>query len=154
VQGSAANIKGHGSCGVGLVLNCDNKVDGLITYAGRVGFSADRTLVYVKGGGAWVHDKLTVDQVGGIVTTCNGGVCAIAGETTKHSRWGWMWGTGIEYALPNNWSAKVEYNFIDVSSNDNQSFGNVPFTFDVTQRIHLVKFGLNYRLGPIGLFGL
>ena len=31
---------------------------------------------------------------------------------------------------------------------------NVPFTFDVTQRIHLVKFGVNYRLGPIGLFGL
>jgi outer membrane immunogenic protein len=157
VQGSVADINGHGSCGVGLVLNCDSKVDGLITFAGRAGFAADRVLIYIKGGGAWVHDKLTVDNTGGAFTTCAGGVaneCLIVGETIKKSHWGWMWGTGVEYALPNNWSAKVEYNFIDVSSNDNQSFGNVPFTFDVTQRIHLVKFGVNYRLGPVGLFGL
>ena len=31
--------------------------------------------------------------------------------------WGWTVGTGVEYAITGNWSAKIEYNFMDFGRN-------------------------------------
>jgi opacity protein-like surface antigen len=54
-----------------------------------------------------------------------------------------MLGVGTEYALWNNWSAKVEYNMMD--------FGNdSPFA---DNKFHVFKAGINYRFGgPGGVF--
>jgi outer membrane immunogenic protein len=60
-------------------------------------------------------------------------------------------GTGIEYAFLPNWSAKIEYDFIDFGKD------NVNFTLanggslgvDSHQFLHAVKFGLNYRFGNL-----
>jgi len=149
-QGSAADLTGHGSCSVQGLLNCSDKVDTLLTIAGRVGFAVDRALIYIKGGGAWVHDKFTVTNnnvlpleiacgtVGETIITC-----PIVGGTVNSSRWGGMWGAGIEYAFLPNWSAKIEYDFLDFGSKHiviNDAPG-----FDITQHIHLVKFGINYH---------
>ena len=73
----------------------------------------------------------------------------IASETPSS---GWMWGAGLEYAFARNWSAKVEYNYLDLGTKT-YAFSNLAaIPFDITERIHLVKFGLNYRLG-YGLVG-
>ena len=99
-------------------------------------------IFYAKGGGAWAHDKYDTDIMGTPVTF------ASASET----RWGWMWGTGVEYAVTRNWSAKIEYDYLDFGTKDvtydntaiNRAFFNPVST---KERIHLIKLGVNYRFG-------
>jgi outer membrane immunogenic protein len=69
------------------------------------------------------------------------------------TRYGWMFGTGVEHTFFGNWSAKVEYDYLDFGTR------SLPFpglaglvtglneNVEIRQRIHLVKFGLNYRFG-------
>jgi outer membrane immunogenic protein len=137
VQFSGADLKGKGNCGVNAVFNCGTKVDAIGTFAGRFGFLTlnNQALVYLKGGGAFAHDKFNLNEAG------------IVSSSISDDRWGWMLGTGVEYAITNNWSAKVEYNYMDLGTKSYQfsnfgGFGN----FDITQRLHLVKFGVNYHL--------
>jgi outer membrane immunogenic protein len=147
VQGSFADLTGHGSCSVQGLLNCRDKVDGLATFAGRFGFAVDHALIFIKGGGAWAHDKFTVTNNNviplEIVCDTEGHTCPIVGGTVKANRWGWMWGAGIEYAFRPNWSAKLEYDFLDLGTKS-YVINDVP-VFDIRQRIHLVKFGINYH---------
>jgi outer membrane immunogenic protein len=121
-----------------------SRSDFIGTIAGRVGVAWDRTLLYAKGGGAWVHDKYwEVDSAGAFSPV--GTVFAEADEV----RWGWMVGAGIEYAFAPNWSAKVEYNYLDLGTRRiafsptvaNQS----AFEEDIRQRVQLVKVGVNYK---------
>ena len=68
------------------LLNCHNKTDWLGTAAARVGFAFDKPLVFVKGGGAWMHNNNEVSffappaRSDGVVQT----------------KTGWMFGTGVE----------------------------------------------------------
>jgi outer membrane immunogenic protein len=62
-----------------------------------------------------------------------------------------MVGAGIEYAFAQNWSVKVEYNYMDFGT-DRIFFTSTgvsptqpPFDEDIRQRIQVVKVGLNYR---------
>jgi outer membrane immunogenic protein len=149
VQGSFADITGHGTCGFEGLLNCSSKVDGLATFAGRFGFAVDRALIYVKGGGAWAHDKFEITNSGllFLAGTCDseGLNCTpVPGRSFSANRWGWMWGTGVEYAFLPNWSAKLEYDFLDLGTKS-YLINDVLGTFDIRQRIHLVKFGINYH---------
>jgi hypothetical protein len=73
-------------------------VDWLGTAAARFGFAFDRTMVFVKGGGAWVHDKYDASFF----------VTPFTNIHVDDTRWGWTFGSGIEHAFYGNWSAKVE----------------------------------------------
>jgi outer membrane immunogenic protein len=83
-----------------------------------------------------------------------GGVTEATGSSNK---WGWMAGAGVEYALTRNWSAKLEYDFMDFGTSrfvfDTPFIGNTGIvTADVKQRIQVVKFGWNYKFdwgGPV-----
>jgi outer membrane immunogenic protein len=57
----------------------------------------------------------------------------------------------VEYAFLPNWSAKIEYNFMDFGRKD-ISFADPfdppeSFGFGIKQQLHAVKFGINYRFG-------
>jgi opacity protein-like surface antigen len=54
--------------------------------------------------GAWAHDNYSV-----AITTLFPGTV----EKATDNRFGWMVGAGFEYALNNNWSVKVEYDYLD-----------------------------------------
>ena len=69
------------------------------TATARVGYAVDNWLWYVKGGAAWLDADYT-----------------IAGVTHGDTRTGWTVGTGLEWALGPNWSAKLEYNYLDFGS--------------------------------------
>jgi outer membrane immunogenic protein len=64
-----------------------------------------------------------------------------------------MFGTGIEHAFFGNWSAKVEYDYLDFGTRTTTFTGlgalvvGLNDNVDIRQRIHLVKLGLNYRFG-------
>src|SRR5262245_2894396 len=151
-QFSGADIKGDTPCVI--VFNCHTKVNWLATAAGRLGFAYNQTLFYVKGGGAWADSDYSADFLS----------LGVARFTASDTRSGWMVGAGIEQAFWTNWSAKLEYNYMDFGT-DTLGFnfdracvvraettasvsscgGTRNLNVDVTQRIHLIKFGLNYR---------
>jgi outer membrane immunogenic protein len=120
-----------------------SKVESVGTVAGRLGYAVDRVLGYVKGGAAWAHDKYTVSNVL---------APDVAIGTASETRGGWVAGFGLEYAFAPNWSVKFEYDYIDLGSKRSRFTGPalVPFDEDITQRLNLVKFGINYRFGSYG----
>jgi outer membrane immunogenic protein len=100
----------------------------------RLGFSLNRYLFYVKGGGA-VAEALYVINVPGVVSV-----------QPSDTRFGWMVGGGVEWAVLGNWSIKAEYNFIDfgtVRLAETGAGGTV--VLDHSQQVHLAKGGINYR---------
>jgi outer membrane immunogenic protein len=131
---------------LGASFLCSSKVERFGTITGRIGGAFDRTLLYLKAGSAWVRDTPTLGVVFG----------SKAEETISKSKWGWTGGAGVEQAITQNWSAKLEYDFL--------LFGTERYTFifptlpaiidvDVKQRIHTVKLGFNYRFDwgrPVG----
>ena len=136
---SWASLTGETCNAVAATVQCNSKSDRFGTLAGRFGIAADRTLVYFKGGAAWTHDIHDL-------VLC----CGVVEATVSGGKWGWMAGTGLEYVLTRNWSAKLEYDFMD--------FGTSRFVFDlpavggtgtatteIKQRIHALKFGWNYK---------
>ena len=82
-----------------VAANCHARVDALGTFAGRLGFALDRVLLYGKGGAAVANDKYELNS--------------IAAYRASETRWGWMLGGGVEYSFTDNWSAKIEYNYLD-----------------------------------------
>ena len=146
------------------------KVNDIATITGRFGLASgplDRTLWYVKGGAA--YERLKVDaraQANFIDCTvvffafCDSGSVHGAGSE-NFSRWGWTVGTGVEFGLWDNWSAKVEYDYMQFKSDDLTFAGNgqgcvlscdiatfnEPFSVNTTikNQIQVVKIGLNYR---------
>jgi outer membrane immunogenic protein len=96
----------------------------------RLGMPVDRALIYVKGGGALGNFSYTH-------------TLPWAADSTK---WGWMVGAGIEYAFNNNWSAKIEYNYIDFGrSRLTPDFGGLAISSRETKNV--VKLGVNYLFG-------
>jgi outer membrane immunogenic protein len=139
-------------------VGAHTKIDRLGTITGRIGYSWDRALLYVKGGAAWVRDQYHLSIDG---TFFNGGAVDLTFASigsANDNRWGWTIGTGFEYGLTQNWSVKAEYNYLDFGT-DRIGFtgrctvncGAPPFErafeLDIRQHIHLVKVGINYRFG-------
>lgn len=143
------------------------KIKGIATLAARIGLAHDRMLFYVKGGPAWM--KANYAQTSNLIKLeCNtddvGEGCEAETFTAQlggsKNRWGWMAGTGFEYGLFDNWSAKVEYNYLHFGNKTVTLAGTacepgdgcdpISRDFRINQSIHLIKFGLNYRFGNFG----
>lgn len=153
---SGADIKGAFPCFNGIHAfvgetsadSCRSKSDVLGTIVGRIGPTVGPAWIYVLGGGAWIRDHYSDDY---FLTPDCGGLCAT--YSASETRWGWTVGTGIEYAISANWSAKVQYNFMDFGTRELTFIAPVgpdigcPCHYDenIQQRIHTVKFGINYR---------
>jgi outer membrane immunogenic protein len=120
------------------------KVDWYATLAGRIGYAFGPTLLYVKGGGAWMNVDYSA-AVSGLLTGTS---------TVSATRSGWMVGAGLEYGFAGNWSVKAEYNYLDFGS-DGFTFVPLPafpaVPYNVDSHAHLFKFGLNYRFNMAGL---
>ncbi len=115
----------------------------------RAGYALDTLLLYVKGGGAWmsVDYKQSVLDSGGITFS-----------TTKFSdtRSGFTAGTGLEYGMTENLSAKLEYDFYDFGSKSYSFLVPVPaagtptVSASVQSYVHVFTVGFNYRFTPDG----
>jgi outer membrane immunogenic protein len=126
-------------------LQASVNTDWISTLTGRVGlavdrgFLVDRSLFYVKGGGAWVQNSATLTDI----TT---GASASGSNTND----GWTVGGGWEWAFAPNWSTKIEYDFVRL---DNWSPSNTILVDGAADRLRLsrdidmVKVGVNYRFG-------
>ena len=124
------------------------------TFRGRVGALVDpTTLIYGTGGLAVGNFKMTSTATsvatgfrGAIGTTTGAiGTATTAGATLSDSttRVGLALGAGIEKKFSPNWSAKVEYLYLDFGSRTFLS--GTGFDTNVRLRDHIVRVGLNYQ---------
>jgi outer membrane immunogenic protein len=124
-----------GGCAVntgGAAAACETKNNLLGTVRARVGYSLDRTLVYVTGGGAF----------GSIQTGLNP---PTSFNTAAHL--GLAVGAGVEFALSPNWSAKAEYLFLDfnnASCSGTAACGSAASAAVVLTE-NIIRGGLNYK---------
>jgi high affinity Mn2+ porin len=108
------------------------------TVRGRIGYAFGTLLPYVTGGFAWGH---------GHVNFNDGGENAIL--LRAQNQHGWTAGAGVEFAVGGNWTAKLEYDYIDLARRSyDLSDGGLP-SINVEPRINLVKLGLNYRFADV-----
>ena len=120
-----SNIKGsftNAACPTG----CETKNTWLGTARGRIGYAFDRVLPYITGGAAFGDIKATQAGVGSVSDT----------------NVGWTVGAGIEAAVAANWTAKIEYLYVDLG--DVSCTTCIP-TSNVDFRSHVVRAGLNFR---------
>jgi outer membrane immunogenic protein len=148
IEGSftGTGIEGTGPCVVGL-FSCKTEVNWMADVTGRVGVTVgDRALVYVKGGVAWADTdySATFAPIAGINVTA----------TANDTRVGGLLGFGVEYGFLPNWSAKLEYNYVDFGDENlnfpislNGAATGISANVDINQQIHTVKGGINYRFG-------
>jgi outer membrane immunogenic protein len=124
------------------LVNHENKLPWFGTFRGRLGFTpAERWLVYATGGLA--YGEVTTSET----LNVNG---AIASLSTNRTRVGWTVGAGVEAALWSNWTAKLEYLYIDFGTINNTLIGIAPITPIVTSshvNDQILRVGLNYRFG-------
>ena len=120
-------------------------------------------MVYAKEAAAWARDKyqfagqVSTSACGSVQTVPFPPQCVFTNTTivtpfnfaASETRLGWTIGTGIEWAVWENWSVKLEYDYLDFG-NTTVTFNDAvlgPATISVSQRISEVKFGVNYRFG-------
>ncbi len=104
------------------------------TVRGRVGYAFDRALVYATGGLA--YGNVTDELSGKIDRTVP---FSVKDETT---RTGYVVGGGLEYKISPAWSAKGEYQYINLGQDD----GWAKVTSE-DYAVHTFRVGLNYHFG-------
>lgn len=112
-------------------------IDYVGTVRGRIGYAFDRFMPYVTGGVAWGHTHINVNDGDGVTSLFPVG----------HYQAGWTAGLGLEYAVSGNWTAKAEYDYVDLSRKTYDLSGFGLGSVNVDPRIHLFKLGLNYQFG-------
>jgi outer membrane immunogenic protein len=133
------------------------------TFRGRLGWLASpNLLVFGTGGLAYGRTSATGTEAfngfalgigGGFTFNCptNGGPCFAGAGAAE--RTGWTAGGGTELRLDAHWSAKVEYLFVNLGTQQltvsavAPTPGTTPSSFTAAFRdqMNVVRFGLNYR---------
>ena len=127
-----SNAEGGHSCPNGFFFTCHVEVDDLASVTGRLGYAWERALFYVKGG-------LAIGEVVADATPNAPNTPVFINPTpihTSNTQTGWIIGTGAEFALTQNWSAKGEWMYYDLGSDTfvTDSAGNV-VTADTTAKL-------------------
>ena len=115
-----------GKAGVCGIPNCETKNKWIATLRGRFGYAADRVLFYGTAGGAF----------GNIVVNTSP-------TWQSSSKAGWTVGAGLEGAFAENWTARVEYLFVDFSNAGFTPVVGVPLTVKLNE--NLIRVGVDYK---------
>ena len=103
------------------------------TIRARAGAAFDRALVYGTGGFAY-------GDIGG-----NRGYDPVLGyHSGDEINWGWTLGGGVEYAITNNFTAKVEGLYVDLDTKDNYTLGG-RVNVDRDAEFGVLRAGVNYK---------
>ncbi len=120
--------------------SCQTGNNWLATARGRAGYAMDRVLFYATAGGAFAS----------IQTTFNG-------SSTTTTQAGWTAGVGIEFAFADNWTAKIEYLYVDLGTANvtctttacllasGLGVAGPPIPVSIKLTDNLVRVGINYK---------
>jgi len=120
---NAADIKGDGTCGVGV--SCSTKMDQLYKIQGRVGLPLNNFLLYLSAGGA-----------SGQIEAKRGAFSDSTYQT------GWLAGLGGAMAFNSHWNGNIEIQYIDFGNNKYTLNGN---SVGVDSKFTTVGIGINYK---------
>jgi outer membrane immunogenic protein len=121
---------------------CATDTKWVSTVAARLGWAMNRALIFGKGGlavGRFEYD------IGDFVN-----FDAPNYNTSSETRVGWTIGGGVEYAITDSISVKMEYDYMDFGT-DRVGFRApcdceaTPFKTDIDQSMHTLKAGLNFQ---------
>jgi outer membrane immunogenic protein len=104
---------------------------------GRLGYVAGPMLLFVSGGAAAgeIEHRYDAAQNGGAANT----------YVQSDTRWGYTVGVGAEYMLTQNWSGKLEYNYIDFGKSTIQYTNSSTNRSEWNDTFHTIKAGINYH---------
>jgi outer membrane immunogenic protein len=119
-----------------VTLTCQTGNNWLATLRGRFGYAADRVLFYGTAGGAFANMQTVFN-----------------GVTTTKDQAGWTAGAGIEWAFADNWTAKVEYLYVNIGNTNFNCTTSVctgfndgqPITGSASLTENLVRAGVNFK---------
>jgi outer membrane immunogenic protein len=129
---NGTDIDGNDSAVFGFVES-QRELDWYATLVGRLGYASGKALFYGFGGVAW----------GTVETTLSSPLFGLsASGETDHV--GWTAGVGIEYALDERFSVRVEYSHVDLGE-ESFSLGGIKDEVDLD--FDAIKIGASYRFG-------
>jgi outer membrane immunogenic protein len=119
------------------------------TARGRLGVVFGPALFYATGGAAFGEVETNINQ-----SNFNGIPLVLKPFDFSHGKAGWTVGGGIESHIAGNWSAKLEYLYIDLGTVSDTYVNPIPpnpfaTTFMISSKIrdNVVRLGLNYKFG-------
>jgi outer membrane immunogenic protein len=120
----------NGSTNNSCPLGCKTSDTWLSTVRGRIGYAADRFMPFVTGGAAF-----------GDIRASTPGFAAASSTNA-----GWTLGGGLEGAITQNWTAKVEYLYVDLGKfNCGLNCGAGLVNDNVSFHTNLLRAGVNYK---------
>jgi len=116
-----------------------DKLNWFGTVRGRLGWAFDRWMPYITGGWAYGHGEISG------TSTISGGSAGSSSFSASQNYSGWTIGGGVEWAFYNNWSAKLEYLYIDFG--DGPTVAVDPIHNIVSGRMtdNIARLGVNYK---------
>jgi outer membrane immunogenic protein len=140
---SGLDVQGTTPCVFGE-FSCSGNSHWLGTVSGRIGgVVGDRTLIYVKGGAAWMNTTHSLNP--------SSEESFLGGTSANATPVGGLLGLGVEYAFSPNWSAFVEYDYIQFQ-NQNIGFASREFfgpgavaNVNIQDKLSIAKIGVNYK---------
>ncbi len=139
---NAQSSGGSGTCSaVTCTITATEGIDAFATLRARAGVAFDAVYFYGTAGGAWANASTNVSATG---------TGASAGLNLSSGKVGWTAGGGVEFALVDNWTAKIEYLYIDTGTISGTamvpaSLGGGTFTETAAIRDNIFRVGVNYR---------
>jgi high affinity Mn2+ porin len=100
------------------------------------GYSIGAWLPYVTAGLGWARTHIIVNDVDGLTPMVQ----------RPHVHVGWTVGAGVEVAIDGPWSARLQYDYVDLETRNFNVETAPGGALNVTPRFHEVKLGLNYAL--------
>jgi outer membrane immunogenic protein len=146
-----------GDFNIGTTTSADSewKLPWFATFRGRAGFLADPSLLLYGTGGLAVGEvkfatQTTVTSQLFVGTTpARPPITAVTAASESQTRVGWTLGAGVEKKFTPNWSAKLEYLYVDFGTHT--YFGGTGNAVDVSFHDHIIRGGFNYAftMGPV-----
>jgi outer membrane immunogenic protein len=118
-----------GSTTTNCITTCETSSSWLGTARGRIGYAFDRFLPYFTAGAAFGEVKGSVIGIGSFAET----------------KIGWTIGGGLEYAFVDNWTAKLEYLYVDLGEATCPAACSGGDPFNVTFTTNIIRGGVNYK---------
>jgi opacity protein-like surface antigen len=152
--GLSGSSKGFGtSLGALSTLATHQTIDWFGTIRGRVGYAVAPTLLlygaggFAYGGGGYEFSFFGGDGLSGL-------------GFHESTRTGWTAGAGLEWAFLPDWSARLEYLYVDLGRTPHNAFaladsggetpGNAAALSGAQNRFHAVRAGVNYHFNVSG----
>jgi outer membrane immunogenic protein len=141
-DGDWTNLNGNSGLTCGAItavltppVGCQTQSQWLATVRGRVGYAFDRILVYGTAGAAFGSVQTGLNPPSTFDSTVEAG---------------WVVGGGLEYAFAQNWTAKVEYLFVDLPNISCTTVGNCGGAAGsiVSFNENIFRAGVNFKFGP------